>query len=360
MSQTRNVTATYSSAVTYQLLVSTAADRSNSVELNGFSASGNMYVFTSPTTSVSQVRFFLDDASMVNAPRSIDTTAPYDFNGTAGNGTANPFDSTSIASGTHTITAALDLAGGGTTVISGSFTAPGPTVPAILDEDWEGGYPPPGWQLPVGGNMTVVTTQHYTGTKALQMVYPSQVGTSTSHVELVPFSPCLTDAWARFMLKLQPGFLVGNNALSKMWNFVGLNYGGDEWFELFGSAPGGVGSAPSGVRFNYNAWDFNDAQFLQGNVPVADGNWHQVELNWRFNTPGVSDGWIKLYFDNALIAQTLNRQLRGPASNSTSHGIAFPSNACLNWAQIYQQSGLGTLWIDRLGISGSRLPNLLP
>src|SRR4029453_16893505 len=61
MSVDRSVTATFSSSASYTLLVSTSADRSSPVALNGFTASGNIYVFTSPTSGVPGARFFLDD-----------------------------------------------------------------------------------------------------------------------------------------------------------------------------------------------------------------------------------------------------------------------------------------------------------
>jgi large repetitive protein len=109
-------------STTYQLLLSTSPDRSGPVALNGATTAGNIYVFTSPTSGVAGVRFFLDDPAMAGAPRSTDTAAPYDFSGTAAGGAANPFNTTTLANGSHTITAAVDLSGGGTQVVNATFT----------------------------------------------------------------------------------------------------------------------------------------------------------------------------------------------------------------------------------------------
>jgi hypothetical protein len=130
MSQARAMTATFGGTAAYALLVSTAPSRSPTAELNGYVAAplANLYVFTRPVTGVTQVRFFLDDPAMTAAPIHIEGTAEYDFVGTAGDGTALPFDTSTINTGTHTITAAVDLSAGGVQVVSASFTTT--TTPA--------------------------------------------------------------------------------------------------------------------------------------------------------------------------------------------------------------------------------------
>jgi N-acetylneuraminic acid mutarotase len=132
---TQVVTATFtvsnSASGNFQLLVSTSPTRSNPVALNGFSASGNIYVFTSPTSGVSSVRFFLDDPTMAGAPRQTEFTPPHDFAGTAADNTANPFNAASLSGGSHTITAAVDTSAG-TAVLNGTFTVAGGTTPEIL------------------------------------------------------------------------------------------------------------------------------------------------------------------------------------------------------------------------------------
>jgi hypothetical protein len=109
-------------AGSYTLLVSSSSNRSNAAALGGATVSGNIFAFTSPDTSdITRVRFWLDNPTMAGSPRRTENTAPYDFAGGSVS-TATPFDTRTIANGTHTITAAVDLAGGTTSVASATFT----------------------------------------------------------------------------------------------------------------------------------------------------------------------------------------------------------------------------------------------
>jgi purple acid phosphatase-like protein/BACON domain-containing protein/calcineurin-like phosphoesterase family protein len=115
-------TLTVGAAAPYSALVSLSSSRSAPTPLNGASVSGNVYVFTSPDGSeISAVRFYLDDPNMLGSPRRRESNAPYDFvGGTVQVG--NPFDTRTIANGSHTISAAVELAGGGEQVVHATFT----------------------------------------------------------------------------------------------------------------------------------------------------------------------------------------------------------------------------------------------
>ena len=115
----------------YGLLLSTSADRSGAIPLGGETVSEDVYVFTSPDFGVSEVRFYLDDPGMAGSPKITEKGAPFDYAGTASDGTAKPFNTKSVAEGQHTITAAIDHAGG-TTVVSETFTVK-QLPPLLLD-----------------------------------------------------------------------------------------------------------------------------------------------------------------------------------------------------------------------------------
>jgi hypothetical protein len=112
-------------ASAYDLLVSSSADRSGAAPLQGRTVSGNIYVFVSPATGVTQVRFYLDDPNRTGSPIKTESASPWDFAGTASDTarSANAYDSTLLANGQHTITAAIDKSAGGTDVITSTFTA---------------------------------------------------------------------------------------------------------------------------------------------------------------------------------------------------------------------------------------------
>jgi RHS repeat-associated protein len=84
--------------------------------------SGNIYAFVNPTTSVSQVRFYIDDPGMVHAPFRTDTAAPFDLAGSSGSN-AMAFDTGTLSAGPHVITAAVTLTSGKTEVASAEFAA---------------------------------------------------------------------------------------------------------------------------------------------------------------------------------------------------------------------------------------------
>ncbi|UCG11088.1 MAG: hypothetical protein JSU72_11010, partial [Deltaproteobacteria bacterium] len=105
----------------YTLLVSLSSTRSAPVPLEGALLSGDIFVFSSPDTDVDRVKFFLDDPTMSESAVQKERSAPYDFaGGTAAS--ANPFDTTEVQDGLHTITALIELHGGDSMVVHATFT----------------------------------------------------------------------------------------------------------------------------------------------------------------------------------------------------------------------------------------------
>ncbi len=114
----------------YGLVVSTSPDRSSPVPLTGESVADDIYVFTSPDTGTKQVRFWLDDPDMSGSPDKVEKSGPWDFAGSASNGDANPYDTTQLDDGTHSITAEITLTAGGTEIVTSEFlvTNDGPAL----------------------------------------------------------------------------------------------------------------------------------------------------------------------------------------------------------------------------------------
>jgi glucose/arabinose dehydrogenase len=119
---TQVVSATFTVNNIFDLRVSSASNRSNSQQLEGATVSKNMYVFSTPSTGVSEVKFFVDDPTMAAAPRFVERGAPFDLQGTNADGTAKPFNTKTLGNGTHTVTAAMTKTGGGSEVVTSSFT----------------------------------------------------------------------------------------------------------------------------------------------------------------------------------------------------------------------------------------------
>ena len=120
------VPGTTANAVSVSILVSANANRSSAVPLAGTTRSGNLYIFTSPTSGVAKVTFWLDDPQRTGLAKQVESWAPFDFRG--GDTTANPWDSRFVANGTHTITVAVVSTTAVTTVVTASFTVSNGTV----------------------------------------------------------------------------------------------------------------------------------------------------------------------------------------------------------------------------------------
>jgi hypothetical protein len=123
-------------STTYTLRVSSSPERSSSVLLEGATLKGNAYVFTSNATGsvsppfVSKVTYWLDDPKMEKAPVNVEYEAPYDFKGTPPNGEADPWDTSKVSSGAHTITQTVETTSGSVSTITASFTVES-TAPVV-------------------------------------------------------------------------------------------------------------------------------------------------------------------------------------------------------------------------------------
>ena len=128
------------------LAVSTDPSRSDPQPLadSTHARKAQIYVFTQSSADVRRVRFHLDDPTMLGEPRRVESVAPYDFNVTAGDGTAIAFDVGTLSEGSHTITAAQETTSGQTRVLSATFAVrasdrpvegPGPTGRELIFED---------------------------------------------------------------------------------------------------------------------------------------------------------------------------------------------------------------------------------
>ncbi len=105
-----------------RLALSLNPDRSNAVRLDGSTVKGNIYVFVRNSKTLDKVDFYLDSSSRTKPPVRTVTDPPFDFAGTADDGTAVPYDTTKLADGSHSISVVLTWSNGTTSRRRGSFT----------------------------------------------------------------------------------------------------------------------------------------------------------------------------------------------------------------------------------------------
>src|SRR5829696_5614016 len=75
-----------------RLALSLNPDRSNAVRLDGSTVKGHIYVFVRNSETLDKVDFYLDGRWRRKSPARTDTEPPFDFAGTAADGTAIPYD----------------------------------------------------------------------------------------------------------------------------------------------------------------------------------------------------------------------------------------------------------------------------
>jgi len=105
----------------YALFVSSYPTRVKPISLDGDTLGAKIFVFVRPEGGVREVRFWLDDPTMRTAPSQRETRTPYDFRGGSPS-LATAFDTTTVADGPHTITAAVTTTSGAVRVLSAGIT----------------------------------------------------------------------------------------------------------------------------------------------------------------------------------------------------------------------------------------------
>jgi hypothetical protein len=116
------MTVSFTVSEPYAMKVSTSSSRTSPEALEGRTVTRVIYPFLVPPTGATRVRFWLDNTAATGTPRTVENSPPWDFLGTASNGTARPFDTRTISNGSHTITAVADLTGGGTKTVHATFS----------------------------------------------------------------------------------------------------------------------------------------------------------------------------------------------------------------------------------------------
>ncbi len=173
---------------TYDLLVSTSSNRSNAVRLDGWSGTGDIYAFVKPETGISRIRFFVDDPYMKGSPYQVESYTPYDLSGGSA-AAANPFDSSRLSSDWHTITASIELSGGGSKVANAVFS----TVPDVYQQGSGSNHlvsiEAENFDLSVarsGHAWRLVSKNACSGSKALEAAPDTGAGINAGYVEKSP------------------------------------------------------------------------------------------------------------------------------------------------------------------------------
>ena len=104
-------------------------------------------------------------------------------------------------------------------------------------------------------------------------------------------------------------------------------------------------------------YDYAGTYILQTSIAPTKGGWDQVEVEWKLNTPGQSDGLLRLWVNGVLRAEQLNKAYRGPTPTSLcgNGSNICPSTATYDSVQVYNQCMSGTIDYDRIAVGNTRI-----
>jgi hypothetical protein len=293
-----------SAATRPSLALSLSPDRSGAVRLDGSTVKGKIYVFVKNSQNIGKVDFYLDRRWRTNPPVQTDTRAPFDFAGTAADGTALPYETTKLANGSHTIRAVLTWSdgtsssrrwdftvanSGATATTTASPTAPTTTPPATTTA--------PPTTATTASPTTTATAASATSTTALAT--PRASATSTLSTPTSSPTSVITNS-----------FETGN---FKGWNSCQWNAGGSirndncQTYDGTGEYPATVvnesAEHPQSARFELRNGDipFGSTERAEiagpggsaSSVVEGDERWISFDLKFdsRWPVPDASSDW---------------------------------------------------------------------
>ena len=237
-----------------------------------------------------------------------------------------------------------------------SLIIPGPLQAAVyFDSSFEtcavrtgNDFPCEGWTdyaTEAVNHLEVTNSLAFSGAKSVKGTWDNVNGSSIMP-SIYHFFSKSDHMFVRFATRQSTGFKIGSNNYTKMVRF--RTDGGYPVFTvLFGS-----GKYVLGVEGSYVGGTFIPAS----SVTPSQTSWDQVEVEVQLNTPGQSNGLMRMWINGTLRIEKLSQQFRGPTSTSiNSQGLLVPSTTRFDTAQIYVQSGLGSIYYDRFAVGSTRI-----
>ena len=196
-----------------------------------------------------------------------------------------------------------------------------------------------------GGALSISTEQAKTGTKSLKIDYPDSVDGRFMDRSVVPS----TDIWTRFYLRATPGF-VWSAVTTKILALNSFSTPTDEptfWFvTLFGGNT--VGFVAEANKDNSGGVNLFQNQGVD--IGVSETAWQCYEANIKYNTPGQTNGTIRMWVDGVLRLEYLNREIVGVNPSDSP-----PSDSTITFYRVFKQQGLGSLYLDRIAHGTARI-----
>jgi hypothetical protein len=202
------------------------------------------------------------------------------------------------------------------------------------------------WKSESVGHLEITSSLAFSGTKSIKGTWDGLVN-STSQ-------PSVSRSWtrhphifARFATRASQGFQIAANGTTKMVRFKDDKGYPIVWiYNRYGTY----------TIVMEGPYDYAGTYVLSSGIAPSQTSWDQVEFEWKLNTPGQSNGLMRLWVNGVLRAEQLNKAYIGPTSTSIgASGQLNPSTLLIRTAQIYIQAGLGQIYYDRFAVGDTRI-----
>ena len=196
------------------------------------------------------------------------------------------------------------------------------------------------------GHLEVTTSLAFSGSKSVKGTFNNINGSSQQ--------PSISRSWtktahifARFAFRTSSGFQLGSNGITKMVRFKD-----DSGYPLVWIV----------IRYGHytvlmeGPYDYAGTYVLDSGIAPSQTSWDQIEFEYKLNTPGQSNGLMRLWINGVLRTEQLNKAYIGPTPTSKGKaGLPNPSTYLIRTSQIFIQSGLGSLYYDRFAVGNTRI-----
>ncbi len=205
------------------------------------------------------------------------------------------------------------------------------------DDEMESGNT--GYTLPAGG-MSYDTSVKYSGSGSTRYdfsasCYPDSSAQANCGGFMDRSFTATGTLFRRFYMRLSAGFTVSDIFTKLMRSDT---YGiVSNWWTL-----GCCGSRTMEVH-DQNV-PVGDTTIYYTSWQAGDATWYCVETEETLNTPGVANGVARAWVDGVQVLNVTNIPYRAAGDNSL-----FNNN------RLYRQTGLGSIWFDRVAVGDTRI-----
>lgn len=236
------------------------------------------------------------------------------------------------------LTLAIPSPSDATTFFDTDFEAGGSFLTNGWDDDGTAGI----------GHLEISTEQALTGTRSMKGTF-TDVGGSSQQPYINHAFPPSAHFFNRFAYRITPGFQFGNNGYTKIMRFKADGGWPIIWLEIL------HGVYEITVEGPYLGPNGDNYSLLSGIAPSST-SWDQIEFECLLNTGGQANGVLRLWINGVQRINLTGLQLVGPTPSSVGQqGLPNPSNLVFNDNQIFIQSGVGSVYLDRVAIGDTRI-----